>query len=314
MFQDRETSSNNMNGLSFNNNLARNSQKLHTKFSKMNKFAWTSLLFVITIVLWIWQSSQPLLDGILPSISIGRKNLVIPVSELVAQCIGVATMMFAYSLYSTCADHALSLLENLLFNVLAMVTVGGQSIHIACVIIQRQLDPTSAIYPLVDFLHEHWSHNMFLFGFFNILLLTIWAEKTSVLSQQQRGLLKNNFAGNEDNKDSSSSSEESHNEEKSSLKHLKQKRATSFAVLLVGVRWAWPVLIGVYFPVFAAMTSTKVITFLFFCTTLVFFLLIRLQFFSESFSTFCKKCELELIILGSLTKASVVGILTLLVL
>ena len=121
---------------------------------------------------------QPVLDQYLPSISIGpHTNYTLPVSEVISQYLGIGTLLSGYALYSTVNNGKLSLAMNAAFMLPAFMIMSGHGVHVACVTIQIQMAKQDPLYPLVYFLHEHWSHNTFLTGFYGLVFLLIWAER-----------------------------------------------------------------------------------------------------------------------------------------
>ena len=283
----------------------------------MDRFTKVSLLLISTCLLWLWLGFQPVLDGALPNVSIGHKELVIPISEVFAQCLCIFTVILAYCLYSACAEQRLSLVGNLAFLLFALVVASGNGIHVASVIIQRQLTPEDAINSLVDFLHERWSHNTFLFGFYAILLVTVWAEKSFMLQVGHKNLDdpgSTHAAGRgPSDEDAYEAPVHSNKTEKNSTLLSKNELGSSDVhgrALKVGVRWVLPVVMGLFLSIFAAETTTKVLTCLFYLTTFVVTVVIRMQL-PVSLPDFIRLCSTELIVLGFLVKASSLGLVTL---
>lgn len=153
-------------------------------------------LLATTTLLWMWQSAQPTLDNYLPFLDISRNELqlraaasikedekldstsiLISVSEIIAMCVGVATMVSLYSLYWVCTEGRAKFWQNLAFIFLATLASIGYGIHAVCVIAQLQISQDNPLYALLDFMHERWSHNMFQFGMFSLFLLLVWSEK-----------------------------------------------------------------------------------------------------------------------------------------
>ena len=127
---------------------------------------------------WIWQIVQPVLDKCLPSISIGpHTNLTLPVSEVISQYLGIGTLLSGYALYSAVNYGQVSFGMNTAFMLPAFMIASGHGVHVACVTIQIQMTKQDPLHALVYFLHEHWSHNTFLIGFYSLVFLLIWAER-----------------------------------------------------------------------------------------------------------------------------------------
>jgi len=285
----------------------------------MDRFTKVSLLLISTCLLWIWLGLQPTLDGALPYVSIGHNKLVLPVSEVFAQFLCIFTVITAYCLYSACAGQRLSLVGNLAFLLFAAVLASGNGIHVASVIIQRQLNPKDAINTLVEFLHERWSHNTFLFGFYAILLVTVWAEKSFIL---QVGHKNPDDPGGTHSEGTGPSDQDTYeapacsNEVEKTSTSLSKNGSSDVNVdfrlsLKFGVCWVLPVVMGLFLSIFATETATKVLTFLFYLTTLAVTAVIRMQF-PITMPDFIRLCSSELIVLGFLVKASSLGLITLL--
>lgn len=156
----------------------------------------TYQLLASTTFLWIWQSVQATFDNALPFLDISedgfqlkaagslRQNeildsasIIIPVSEIIAMCVGVGTMASLYSLYWVCSEGRARFWQNLAFILLATVSSLGYGIHGMCVIAQQHISQDNSLYALLDFMHERCSHNMFQFGMFSLFLLVVWAQK-----------------------------------------------------------------------------------------------------------------------------------------
>lgn len=168
----------------------------------MERSSEIALLLAITMLFWIWQSLQTVFDESLPFLDISNggfysfrdavtenqqlnsSSVIISVSEIVALCLGVATMASLYVLYLACSDDKATCLQNLMFTGLVSITSAGYGMHVVCVIVQLQLSKNNQLESLLDFVHERWSHNMFQFGIFSLLLLVIWAEKPESVPQQ----------------------------------------------------------------------------------------------------------------------------------
>ena len=142
---------------------------------------------------WIWQIVQPVLDEYLPSISIGpHTNLTLPVSEVISQHLGIGTLLSGYALYSAVSYGHLSFSMNIAFMLPAFMIVSGHGVHVACVTIQIQMTKQDPLHALVYFLHEHWSHNTFLTGFYSLVFLLIWAERHGWKCAQNPVIQKHN--------------------------------------------------------------------------------------------------------------------------
>lgn len=143
---------------------------------------------------WIWQIVQPVFDEHLPSITISpHTNLTLPLSEVISQYLGAGTLLSGYALYSTVNYGQLSFGMNTAFMLPAFMVASGHGVHVACVTVQIQMTKQDPLYALVYFLHEHWSHNTFLMGFYGLVLLLIWAERYGSKCAQNSVIQKHNL-------------------------------------------------------------------------------------------------------------------------
>ena len=143
------------------------------------------------------------------------------------------------------------------------------------------------MYPLVDFLHEIWSHNAILFGFYNIMMLAIIGEMHSAQDKDSSGTKKIDAP------------------ERPSEPSGKQTHTGSTLLLLV-IRWVWPALMGLSFAIFSAETGTTKLTATFFAAMLCACVYIKQQLHLDYMKLFN-----DLIVLGAFTKASAIGFVTL---
>ena len=166
----------------------------------MERTSGIALMLAITMLFWIWQSSQTVFDEALPFLDISNggfysyreavkenqqlnsSSIIISVSEMVALCLGVATMASMYVLYLVYSNGEAPCLQNLMFTGLVSITSAGYGMHIVCVTAQLQMSKNNQLDSLLDFVHERWSHNMFQFGIFGLLLLVIWTERPTPLN------------------------------------------------------------------------------------------------------------------------------------
>ena len=145
------------------------------------------LLLTIFTFFWCWQIAEPLLDSWLASIHIGHLNasLYLPVSEALSQYLCAATILSGYTLYSTINYSEVTFKMNAIFIFASFMVASGHGVHVATVIIQKQMTSRDPLYALVHFLHEYWSHNMFVGGFYCLVFLLIWAEDSNNITQRQ---------------------------------------------------------------------------------------------------------------------------------
>ena len=98
-----------------------------------------------------------------------------------------------YNTYSTLFfavnNGSLTFFMNVAFILAGFMLASGHGVHMACVTIQKQMSARNHLYELVYFLHEHWSHNMFLIGFYSLVFLLIWAERNGLKRPQRETVL-----------------------------------------------------------------------------------------------------------------------------
>lgn len=251
---------------------------------RMDRFTKTSLLLMSTVIFWIWQTASPSFDTTLPSIDIGRNGLSIPVAEIMCQYVGIPMAGFAYSLYSVVSNGNTSFTINLLFAVLLYIVACASGIHLACVILQNNMTKEDPIWPLVDFVHEIWSHNHFQFAIFALFIFVMWIEKSCTFENFRKAKVAS-----------------------SKSQGRAQKQSIAKWLFVAWMKWLWPVTMGLYFSIFAARTETKPITFLFYVCILVLAFIVYNNF-SVSLSAFGRLLESEMIVFGSFTKMTLIGL------
>lgn len=346
---------------------------------------------------WSWQIVQPVFDQWLPWIAVGHSNLSLklPLSEALSQYLGAATLLSAYTLYSTASHGELTFGMNVAFLLAAFMVASGHGVHVASVTIQKQMSKGEPLYELVYFLHEHWSHNNLLVGFYGLVLLLIWAERRGAMNQlhkppakqsmvvngstsyygtlqsdatnqrqykgrhgtsckecaqkQQSQLLDCNtrgtcnpllFATEVQPVDQSieSTCTRARHECKNgfdvakilptSLNHAHKPRLPSHRLpeesdcsatgtsqldtlsrcIVLWTTRVWPLFIGVYFSVFASMTSTKPLTTLFYIAILSSQMSLYKKLSFAGVSDYLKLCDNRMVISGFFTKAVLVGL------
>ena len=238
---------------------------------------------------------MPVFDKRLPSVSISEsENIILPVAEITALCLNVPFAVSAYCLYYACAAQRLYLVGNLAFIALAAMAVCGHGMHVACVMIQQQLQPSDKVYPLVDFLHEQWSHHTFQFGFYGLMLLNIWTEIVNQTDVDMRNGARQQ--------------QEDKNKEQ---KTVNTSNSLPQLLLLAIVKWVWPVILGLYFSIFAAMIGTKAVTTLFYLTVLS---VLFTKGMKTSLWHYWRRCNSDWLVQGCFLKFSLLGIVVQLIL
>lgn len=359
---------------------------------------------------WIWQIVQPIFDEYLPSLSVGtHTNLTLPISEVISQYLGIGTLLSGYALYSAVNYGQLSFEMNVAYMLPAFMIVSGHGVHVACVTIQIQMTKQDPFYALVYFLHEHWSHNTFLVGFYGLVALLIWAERHGLKHAQNSmiqkysqvpkllALAKEPQVVNNSLKESLATTPkctaDGYNDrlidacqstalqECTSLarhdisietvskatiddcKHKngavnlyssnangiltttqqclptyctcdkkprlptgvkltggdvgknttiqgRQMRTLSARIIVLWTTWVMPIIMGVYFSVFASLTTTKPLTALFYLGVLSFqtMMITRDRLSINGFSDFLKLWDNEMVVSGFFTKAALIGL------
>ena len=349
---------------------------------------------------WIWQIAQPVLDDHLPWISIGpHTNLTLPVSEVISQYLGVGTLLSGYALYSAVNYGQLSFRMNIAFLLPSFMIANGHGIHVAGVIIQMQMTKQDPLHALVYFLHEHWSHNTFLIGFYGFVFLLIWAEKHGLkrtpnslkcgkmkgastdhleqnLATTPKARLDNNHFNTShsclstapavqecikqlsplptingsvemvskatmNNNNYNNGMVNFHNQSnshsngiltntqqwlpttdrkslrlqtgggklgKNSTVQGRQMSTLSARFIILWTAWVMPLIMGVYFSVFASLTSTKPLTTLFYMGVLSSQMTLYKQLSFNGLSDFLRLWESEMLVGGFFTKAVLIGL------
>ena len=128
-------------------------------------------------VLWLVQSSLPLLDRRVPSL------FSLPLSQILALVLGVAVAVCANNLLGALNGGGRPLGANTrsIFSVLSGLWATGVGVHACANAVEKELtEEDHALYPLVhDHLHELWSHQMLQSAYLGLLLLLLWTETAS---------------------------------------------------------------------------------------------------------------------------------------
>ena len=200
------------------------------------------------MTLWIMYTAAPVFDSILPTATLeGTKDAVqIPVSQIINQLVGLATYLSSFAwLHSVWNGQWYVALPFLCFGYFIWT---GHGVHFACVVAENSDQIKShPVFGLIDFLHERVSHNMFVGGFYGMVMVILYAEMSLAVNW---------------------------------LKNRKQQKAHRSSLLTaMGVMYRLfidlllPVVMGMYFSVFASRTGTVYVTWLFYCGMVIVFLL-----------------------------------------
>ena len=217
--------------------------------------------------LWLLQASLPLLDNRMPTV------FLFPLSELLSLAAGTVLVVCAFSLllrvsvagagvgarHSFQSDHSLSrralkegagqpcFCTTVTFLVFSSLWTLGLGMHAAAVIVNNQLTPADALHPLVnDYLHRFWSHHVFEFGFFSLLLLLVWTE-VNTHSLATRNVVYSN-----------------------SSKHPNKQPPTSHNLCNL-LEYLWSVVLGFAYAVVAKATQTVALTFAFYLAVILIY-------------------------------------------
>lgn len=316
----------------------------------MERYTSTSLLLISTLCLWEWHSAQPLLDNTLPHLPISSHytDLYIPLSEVIAGCVSLLTTLSAFSLYWVVVDYKLTFGRVLVFVVCVYMMASGSGMHVGCVTAENNICDgnmdVESLSALLHFMHEYWSHNTVLFGFFGMMLLATWMEilyksgnskvKLSIgkragnQTQTQNEIQKKSDSSN--HRPTAATDSTVHNRGRiapngntshcvngstgqQSLNKGQTEDSSVNSVYKVLVQWILPLQTGLYFSVFSSQTSTEFITAIFYVSVLVMFVIAYMKFQSRvcSLLSYVTLCHSDLILLGTFIKAAFVGLVTL---
>lgn len=305
------------------------------------RYTRTSLLLLSTIALWEWYTAQSQLDGtlwhiILPS---ERAKPYIPTSELMAGFLSLLVTLSGVCLYWVVAEFRVSLRQALFLAVCVYLIASGSGLHVGCVITESNIRhlklEVESLSFLLHVMHEYWAHNTFMLGFFGLMLLATWREVTEVF----RGGESREKFGNRVNQkisliasDDSSSAEmltaDTSTHRRQGLNGVKGNSETivvngkhtrvtprdstehgiGYSVYKCIIQWVFPLQAGLYLSVFSTLTTTQLITTALYVSVLIMFISAYKKFKCKSFLSFLSLCDLNLVLLSSLVKASCVGI------
>ena len=296
----------------------------------MDRSTNVSILLLSILVLWECYTSSPSLDHIFPYIRVSNSysDVYISLSEVMAMFLAPIVVILCYCLFWKIANGCVSLIENLALLSCACVLCSGSGLHIACVTAETNirdlgLTAVESLSALLDFIHEYWSHNSMLFGFFGMMLFITWKETVYV------------SIANSDKKDNDDAHENAHENtterggyNKSSLKQRKLQNSRSDSEpshnsvnpinrpwqlgLLYGlynnvvIQWILPLQAGLFLSVFSRRTSTEIITTCFYAGILLIMTLAR-----SKYSLMRVFRSSELTVLSVMIKIASIGLLTL---
>ena len=239
----------------------------------MTKGRESALLFFTTLLLWMVHTAFPAYCHFIE---------FLPQRQVVNQLVGIAIILLDYKWLHTLQDGKVSLTNSLFFLFCAYLVTTGLGIHVACVVLQEVMTQSNELFHLIDFLHEIISHNMFVGGFYAIMAVIMVAESKKALGHQKT------------------------NKEKGDQKFLWGNNS----LLNIFFQYVWPIVIGLYFSIFASITGTTIVTLIFYAYVIFYFTSTMIQLRSSGITPFSihSICNSQLLVLGGFTKAAVVGI------
>lgn len=246
----------------------------------------SAVLLLCTLSLWMLQTTMPVFQPYLPYLSpIWRAApQQIPFSQILACLSGLLCYLSAYYLLYQRSGGVVSLTSNLLFVLFGYMITYGHGMHTVCVLVQEKgessVSPSMAVY--VEFLHKVVSHNMFVGGIYAMMILIMKAEKDCFgyklqkMTEKKTGATTNGYVATSNesvqngfmcppNGAPPSSSATASSEAASCItENLSKIGVTTSPMQNFLLQWTWPVILGAYFSIFAAMTGTVPITLLFY--------------------------------------------------
>jgi len=196
-----------------------------------------------TMTLWMLHTSAPVFDSTLPTVYVeGTKGTAqLPLSQIINQLVGLATYISSFAwLHSVRNGQWYT--TTLPFLCCGYFIWTGHGIHFACVVAENS-DTAKGhpVFGLIDFLHERISHNMFVGGYYGMVMVIMYAEMSLAVKWFKLRKQKDH-----------------HHQSSSKLNPMKVLYRIPFDLLL-------PAVIGNYFSVFSSRTGTVAVTWLFYC-------------------------------------------------
>ncbi len=196
-------------------------------------------LLLLTMFLWILYTAAPTLDKYSPILEIGSSFQVTLAQVFNLLVVGVATYISSFAwLQSVLHWQSCPVWVSVSFLFFSYYIWAGHGIHAACVVAEGMKDKDHAVFDLLDFLHEKISHNMFVGGYYGIIMVIMCAEFSATVKWLKA--LKE--------------------EEKLEKINVELTNRVSRFVF----NWFFPLIIGAYFSIFATRTGTVLVTVLFY--------------------------------------------------
>lgn len=269
-----------------------------------------SVLLLSVLLLWQWFSSAPALDTLFPYITVSwtYSEIYVSLSEVVAMLLTIGISVLSYCLLWTVARGPISLIDNLLFLGCVSVMCNGSGMHITCVTSEANVRDlglsVDSLSALLHFMHEYWSHNSMLFGFFGMLLLATWKETSCIDAKNSTKPSINNRNSSKGKQMPLSSDSNNRNKTDTSPKHPINTLCTFF------IQWLLPLQIGLYFSIFSGRTSTEIITTSFYIGVFSIVMMSRASLIKSSLFQILMSPQ-SLIVSNVMVRTAVVGLLTL---
>lgn len=198
------------------------------------------VFLVATCAFWSVQLAWPVFNSYFTAVYVTETHSV-SVGNVLTPVFGFLSLLFAHCLRKTTTPtQNRGALCDITFLVFAYLIVMGHGIHLACVVIEDASEQVHQSWqPLVHFLHERVSHNVFQLGFYGMMALLSWEELSAAKSKTSKNADTNGAA-----------------------------TITTCSGRLLGCA-----LLGAFFSIFAAETSTQVVTVSFYalCQTMIFY-------------------------------------------
>ncbi len=201
-------------------------------------------LFIATMFLWILFTTAPNFNEVLPLLSLQseKETVTIPLAQALNQLVGAVISILSFALLQSVLNGKQSWIANASLLFFGYFVNAGHGIHAACVVSERLPTRGHQVFNLLHALHVQVSHNMFMGGYFGMLMVIMCAEIVTSLKYQQ----------------------------------LKEKvRVEQSRGLLQWLfQWVVPLPLGIYFSVFATRTATVLVTKVFYLTVALMYMVV----------------------------------------
>ncbi len=201
-------------------------------------------LFIATMSLWILFTTAPSFNEVLPLFSLQseKETVTIPLAQALNQLVGAVISILSFALLQSVLNGKQSWIANASLLFFGYFVNAGHGIHAACVVSERLPTQGHQVFNLLHALHVQVSHNMFMGGYFGMLMVIMCAEIVTSLKYQQ---LKEKV-------------------------EVEQPRG----LLQWLFQWVVPLPVGIYFSVFATRTATVLVTKVFYLTIALMYMVV----------------------------------------